>query len=119
MRLPFRRSAAISLALGAMLLRALLPDGWMPAVAMGTPFVICSVDGVHSGGKQPADPVRESSHAPCAFAAAAHLAPPILAPAAVPTPAYGQPIVLAWRGAWFDSYDRQRSNPPRAPPSFS
>ena len=52
---------AVSLALAAMLLRALLPDGWMPAAAAsGTPFVICSVDGVHTGGKgTPTQPSRE------------------------------------------------------------
>ena len=119
MRLPFSRSAAVSLALCAMLLRALLPDGWMPAATAGTPFVICSVDGVRSGGKQPADPARESSHAPCAFAAAAHLAPPVFAPVALPAPSNAQPAVLAWRSARLESHARERSHPPRAPPSFS
>jgi len=119
MRLPFSRSTAISLALCAMLLRALLPDGWMPAATTGTPFVICSVDGVHSGGKQPADPARESGHAPCAFAAAAHLAPPAFAAVALPVPSNAQPAIFAWRSARLESHARQRSHPPRAPPSFS
>ena len=120
MRLPFHRSAAIGLALCAMVLRALLPDGWMPAAAAGSsPFVICSVDGVHGGGKPPADPARESRHAPCAFAAAAHLAPPAIAPAGAFLPPRGQPIPLAWRNARLDSHERPRSHPPRAPPAFS
>lgn len=68
------RSIALSLALCAMLLRALLPDGWMPA-ANAAGFVICSVDGTHHGGKAPAD-TQQRTHAPCAFAAAAPLSPP-------------------------------------------
>jgi hypothetical protein len=72
------RSLAVSLALCAMLLRALLPDGWMPAAsaADGVPFVICSVDGSHHDGKAPGEPQQQRTHAPCAFAAAAPLAPP-------------------------------------------
>lgn len=70
----FARSAAISLALCAMVLRAVLPDGWMPA-AGAAPFVICSVEaGAQHDGKAPAQAPR--SHAPCAFAAAAPLSPP-------------------------------------------
>lgn len=118
MRLPLHRCAAVSLALCAMLLRALLPDGWMPA-AVGSPFVICSVDGAHSGGKAPADPAREHSHAPCAFAAAAPLAPPQVAPTAAPATAAVQRIAFAWRGGRFDSHATHRSNAPRAPPVFS
>ncbi|HUO89038.1 MAG TPA: hypothetical protein VMU08_07680 [Rhizomicrobium sp.] len=71
------RSIAVSLALCAMVLRALLPDGWMPAAnaaEAGTPFVICSVDGAHHG-KAPGD-TQQRTHAPCAFAAAAPLSPP-------------------------------------------
>jgi len=73
------RSIALSLALCAMVLRALLPDGWMPAAnaaEAGAPFVICSVDGTtHHGGKAPGD-TQQRTHAPCAFAAAAPLSPP-------------------------------------------
>ncbi len=116
MRLPFYRSASVSLALCAMVLRALLPDGWMPAAA-GSPFVICSVDGVHGGGKQPSDPARE--RAPCAFAAAAHLAPPALVPFAGPTAAPAQIIALADPRDRTSSSARRRSHPPRAPPNFS
>ena len=74
MQRPTNRSIALSLALCAMVLRALLPDGWMPAAnAAGPPFVICSVDGTHHNGKAPAD---QRTHAPCAFAAAAPLSLP-------------------------------------------
>ncbi|HEV2650193.1 MAG TPA: hypothetical protein VGU69_02965 [Rhizomicrobium sp.] len=77
MRLPFTRQLAVSLALAAMMLRALLPDGWMPntgSAAITLPFVICSFDGTHHSGKQPVD--QDRHHGPCAFAAAAHLSPP-------------------------------------------
>ena len=43
MHIALYRSAALSLALAAMLLRALLSDGWMPSAnAAGTLFTICS-----------------------------------------------------------------------------
>ena len=118
MRLSFARSAAVSLALCAMVLRALLPDGWMPAAA-GAPFVICSVDGVHFGGKVPGDPARERAHAPCAFAAAAPLAPPQFPLLAVSRSSPERAIAFASRSERFDSHARNRANAPRAPPSFS
>src|ERR1700761_12940 len=78
MHLSFTRQLAVSLALAAMLLRALLPDGWMPntgSAAAASPFLICSIDGAHQrDGKTPAD--QERHHGPCAFAAAGHLSPP-------------------------------------------
>ncbi|MEI9991247.1 MAG: hypothetical protein WDM86_14525 [Rhizomicrobium sp.] len=118
MRLPFSRSAAISLALCAMVLRALLPDGWMPAAA-GAPFVICSVDGVHDGGKQPGDPAREHSHAPCAFAAAAPLAPPQVAGFAAPAVSAIPSVAFAGRAGPLQARAFHRPNAPRAPPFFS
>ncbi|MEJ0026783.1 MAG: hypothetical protein WDN01_12210 [Rhizomicrobium sp.] len=118
MRLPLSRSAAISLALCAMVLRALLPDGWMPAAA-GSPFVICSVDGTHTGGKAPAAPAREHSHAPCAFAAAAPLAPPQITAFAGPIVSKAPTLAFAGRAEPFDSRAFHRPNAPRAPPSFS
>ena len=75
------RSVALSLALCAMVLRALLPDGWMPAAnaaETGAPFVICSIDGAHHDGNAPAN-TQQRTHAPCSFAAAAPLSPPSLA----------------------------------------
>ncbi len=118
MRLPFSRSAAVSLALCAMVLRALLPDGWMPAAA-GSPFVICSVDGTHTGGKAPAAPAREHSHAPCAFAAAAPLAPPQVTAFAGPAVFAAPTIAFAGGAGAFDSRAVHRPHAPRAPPSFS
>ncbi|MBV9418627.1 MAG: hypothetical protein JO348_02530, partial [Alphaproteobacteria bacterium] len=67
-------------ALCAMVLRALLPDGWMPAAGAAT-LTICSVEVQKSGdGKAPAVP-GERSHAPCAFSAAVPFAPPVAADA--------------------------------------
>jgi hypothetical protein len=116
MRFPLHRSAAISLALAAMLLRALLPDGWMPS-ATASPFTICSVDVGHHDGKAPAD--QERSHTPCAFAAAAPLAPP-----AMTTFAFGISTEVARLPARFVD-DRTypephyRLNAARAPPTFA
>ncbi|HJW39827.1 MAG TPA: hypothetical protein VJ476_01215 [Rhizomicrobium sp.] len=118
MRLSSYRSVAVTLALCAMVLRALLPDGWMPAATAGpAPFVICSIDGIHSGGNAPSK--QEHSHAPCAFAAAAPLSPPATAPLAFSA----LPLVAALA---FEATDRapvrqilSASNAPRAPPSFS
>jgi hypothetical protein len=112
------RSIALSLALCAMVLRALLPDGWMPAAnaaESGTPFVICSVDGTHHDGKAPADS-QQRTHAPCAFAAAAPLSPPSLA--AVITRAFGDVTVVAHNvhTAPLIAAPAYRPNAARAPP---
>jgi hypothetical protein len=118
MRLSSYRSVAVTLALCAMVLRALLPDGWMPAAAGSpAPFTICALDGIHSGGKAPAK--HERSQAPCPFAAAAplslHAAPPI----SVTAP-------MQFEVAAFLRNDRAplrrtlpTANAPRAPPVFS
>ncbi len=120
MRLPFARSLAISLALAAMLLRGLLPDGWMPNAggdAAASPFVICSIDGHHSG-KSGDSKDDERSHGPCAFAAAAHLSPPATAASVIATA--GEAVTLAAAFADDDIFTApdHRPNAARAPPSF-
>jgi hypothetical protein len=75
------RHAAVLLALVAMVLRALLPAGWMPNLT-GTgesAFVICTMDGPvqsaakdHGPGKPTPDDGRQ--HEACPFAAAPHVA---------------------------------------------
>ena len=77
------RHAAVHLALVAMMLRALLPAGWMPNPT-GTgesAFVICTMDGPvqsvskdHGPGKPTPDDGRQ--HEACPFAAAPHFATP-------------------------------------------
>ncbi len=80
------RSFAVTLALSAMLLRAVLPAGWMPNLTGpgDVPLVICSVDGAHH--LPPHEPAhgQQDDHM-CPFAAAAHLAAPQLS-IAVPQP---------------------------------
>jgi hypothetical protein len=119
MNLSVSRSLAVSLALCAMLLRALLPDGWMPAAqANGAPLVICTMDGTHHR-QAPTQPGQERSHAPCAFAAAAPLAPPAVT-AVVSRPAHG---AVRFARAFADRdiaiAPDFRPNAPRAPPAFS
>jgi hypothetical protein len=80
------RLVGVQFALIAMLLRALLPAGWMPNLAGQTsaPFIICSMDdfavlALGEDGKpvkQQPDQNGDRSHEGCPFAAAPHLAPP-------------------------------------------
>jgi hypothetical protein len=116
MRRPVHHSAAISLALCAMVLRALLPDGWMPSAGASL-FVICSADGTHRDGKTA--PSQERSHAPCTFAAAAPLSPP--ATPAVAIGATGQGELFDISFATIDVFPAPhfRPNTARAPPAFS
>ena len=110
---------AVSLALAAMLLRALLPDGWMPASAgSGTPFVICSVDGVHTGGKgTPTQPSRE--HGPCAFASVAPLSPPALPAAVLGQSRDATRLARSDTATEFIPQPDYRPNAARAPPALS
>jgi hypothetical protein len=78
-----RITIGLQLALAGMLLRAVLPAGWMPATSLanGTWLEVC--DGiVHAPGRQdmnmagmPRRPAHTHQHRmrPCPFAAAAHL----------------------------------------------
>ncbi|HWA92714.1 MAG TPA: hypothetical protein VG889_21960 [Rhizomicrobium sp.] len=103
-------------ALVAMLLRALIPAGWMPqSAAAGSPFVICTADGaVHPAKPHDAD---RGKSPPCAFAAAGHLAPP------APSPAFATAI-----GVSSITHEAAREAPavaapyrsaaPRGPPTF-
>jgi hypothetical protein len=82
---PGFRRAALHFALVAMLLRALLPAGWMPGQAANgqSLLVICSVtapaDRAHQDQHQA--PAGQHAHEECPFAAAPHVAPPALAAA--------------------------------------
>jgi hypothetical protein len=61
----------------ALLLRALVPLGWMPgSAALGqSVFIICAADGSVTHGTPGKDDAG-SRHEPCAFAAAHVMAPP-------------------------------------------
>ena len=70
---------ACHLAIIALLVRAMLPAGWMPDAQAG--LTICSVTTlgvIHHDGQNPAD--GKAQHEECAFAAAAHLASAPAAP---------------------------------------
>jgi hypothetical protein len=113
------RSAGFRLALIGMVLRAILPAGWMPApitAAHASPFTICSIDGPkHS---TPARPSKDHAGAPCVFAAAAPLSSPS-ADIAAPTPSQrATEISLASPEQSFDPANRFRPNAARAPPAF-
>jgi hypothetical protein len=121
------RFAAIHLALAAMVLRALLPAGWMPGASAGTPLVVCTMNGIErivlgADGKplkhQPSqDDARH--HEMCPFAAASHLASPST-PAVPALPGYAFlgsrdiPSTYVVAGA-----QRHAPQSPRAPPAFA
>jgi hypothetical protein len=87
--------AGVQIALVAMILRALLPAGWMPdsASASGSPFTICTVNGPlqaahvpdsQTGKHQPGqDDGRQNDF--CPFAASVHLATPAVTAAIAPS----------------------------------
>lgn len=94
MRFSKFRTAAVSLALAAMMLRALLPAGWMPgAIASGTPLVLCTMGSMahaapaKNGGPLERKPTHDDGrhHEVCPFSAAPHLAPPAAAAAILPS----------------------------------
>jgi Protein of unknown function (DUF2946) len=122
--MPHRfRFAAIHLALAAMLLRALLPAGWMPNPAgIGESiFIVCTMDGPvqqadqHQQGKHMPDD-GQRGHEECPFAAAPHIAAPA-AVALLALPSYfgrfSNPPSLTAATATASSYQPQS---PRAPP---
>ena len=115
------KSGAVQLALLAMLLRAVLPAGWMPAAitsANASPFVICSIDGpLHS---TPAKPSRDHDRAgtPCVFAASIHAATPTVEPAKVAPATLASPIVFTTRNETVVASSEFRPNTARAPPVF-
>ncbi len=122
------RRHAIWLALAGILLRALLPVGWMPnpgGLAHGAPIILCTAEGVRSiligeDGK-PLESGEQSlpayHDAPCAFAAAVPLSPPsagITLPA--PSIAADAPELPQWQDAFFSL--RFSPATPRGPPSL-
>ena len=89
----FRR-AAVHLALAAMLLRAVMPVGWMPSAAAGSPLTICTMNGPIRMVLGPdGNPIKQKPHhEACPFAAAPPLAElaavaPVAAPSLLPVTA--------------------------------
>jgi len=122
--MPHRfRIVAVHLALAAMLLRALLPAGWMPnqAGAGESFFVACTMDGTvqqadqHQHGKNAPDD-SQHGHDECPFAAAAHVAAPAtVAELALPSyfGGFSNSPGPAAAAVQFAAYEPQS---PRAPP---
>ena len=124
-----RRRILACLALAAMMLRALLPDGWMPAATggAGTVLTICTMDGPvrvalgHDG--QPLKPTHVHPHGDrptqCPFAAAPHFATPIhLAAATTPSAAYFSALLPIAAGTP-PGRDTHSPQSPRGPPGFA
>ena len=114
MHIALYRSAALSLALAAMLLRALVPSGWMPSDHVGG-LTICSVE--RHDGKKPQS--EERTHTPCAFAAASTLAPPSIASFAFGASTYGYSVAVDFADKQIAAAAPYRPNAARAPPSFA
>jgi hypothetical protein len=104
-----------------MILRALVPAGWMPATGGGTTLTICTGSGlaqIHLDGQ--GKPVKgDASHKSqdiCPFAAVAHLAPPM------PVAVLDVRSLLTTRARPYRAADQFRSPPlldaasPRGPP---
>jgi hypothetical protein len=115
------KSAAVHFALVAMLLRALLPAGWMPAAianADASPFVICTVDGpVHAPARHA--PAHDRAGAPCIFAAVAPLSSPLAHAVAPLFVADWSRIDFAPRIEAASGATLYRLNAPRAPPRLA
>jgi hypothetical protein len=115
------RIAAVHLALAAMLLRALLPAGWMPNAEPGSFLTICTMDGSvhqvdqHQPGRHTPDDTQHG-HDECPFAAAPHVASAaVSAQLAMPSTfgRFSNPPGVADSDAKFSRYQPQS---PRAPP---
>jgi hypothetical protein len=129
MRGRFARLAVIHLALAALMLRALLPAGWMPSASAsaGSFITICTMDGfakiaLGADGqplKHTPAPDDGRSHDVCPFAAAPHFAtaPP---PLAISTPytvaAFAQAPRAFFAARAIAHYAPQS---PRAPPAIA
>lgn len=108
------------LLLAALLLRAMVPLGWMPGTAQlgQAAWIICTADGQIQHGTPGKDDAEHQHQQPCAFAAAhvmaspeaAALAAPVLQIAAIDTGAAPVPLSVAAPFA---------PQAPRAPPIFS
>jgi hypothetical protein len=118
------KSAALQFALLAMVLRAFLPAGWMPAAissADASPFVICTMDGpLHqTPAKQKPSSDHDRASAPCVFAAAAPLAPPLADAVSVALSNIAAPIHFASSPDTFAANAIFRPNTARAPPTLA
>ncbi len=118
------KSTALQLALLAMVLRALVPAGWMPEAissANASPFVICTIDGpLHQTPlKHTPSSDHDRANTPCAFAASAPLSPPLADPVSVTPLWIAAPVFFASTREAIVANALFRPNAARAPPSLS
>jgi hypothetical protein len=122
------RLAGIQLALAAMVLRALLPDGWMPVASgvAGIPIAICTANGpvqfvvAQDGRAGKHTPARDNTHHQdvCPFAGAPHFAVGAIGTfhtLPVAETYFALPVIAAIAR---NSAGRHAPQSPRAPPSF-
>ena len=92
LRILFRRNFALALALlaVALLVRAAVPEGWMPQSDRGTVTVrLCTAAGtveIPLPGKRAPEPDHERGQQPCAFGGLAHASSPPAPAAILPLP---------------------------------
>ena len=125
MNAPTLRTVAASLAIVAMLLRAILPDGWMPQAAHdGVSLVICTMNGplrvVLDNDGQPTkqDPGRSHHADLCPFATAAHWAAPTAQVSLTPASFFGMSVDRAAKLEAIEALSPYAPQSPRAPPSL-
>jgi hypothetical protein len=108
---------AVALAIQAMLLRALLPVGWMPSTDSHAPLIICPMMGgmMHAAATHRGLPQHHSPACPFTASLAQLAAPAISSPLRLPP---NQPAVahaFAPAATLFAALSH-RSQSPRAPP---
>jgi hypothetical protein len=118
------RLAAIHLAIAAMLLRALLPAGWMPDATGTTTFAICTMDGSghHATQQSPGKPDPadgQHGHDECPFAAAHHVAAPVFVGRLAAPSFAGRAANIAHPAADSGRVAEYGPHSPRAPPHFA
>lgn len=130
---PGFRHAAILLALTAMVLRALLPMGWMPNSHgfAQSPLAICMMD-MPSGAdvshamdmSMPVDmhghshdQGKQQNNEQCPFAAAPHVAAPLAVVNLIPPSTLARFVAHEAFGNSLTGTDRYQPQSPRAPPS--
>jgi hypothetical protein len=121
------RLAGLHFALVAMLVRALLPAGWMPDMSAhgSAPLVICTMNGPMTA----MPPGDASKHKPahddgrqsdiCPFAASIHVATPASAAAVVPSTAVALTPAPVLSEQNVPNIARHSPQSPRAPHSFA
>jgi hypothetical protein len=106
------KSVALIVAVAAMMLRASMPDGWMPSADASAPLMLCpgmtpmaAMPGMESPKHAPSHDQDHGGGMACPFAAAAQLAAP-----SDPVPA---PLPIAV--AHFEAFEASHDASPRAP----